>query len=356
MPPTVDDFTTPMPLAIHGAIGPEPPAPTDADSPFRLIKGTSKPPATKASGVRPDLDGVVTLLEAPVTRKVLLESGGSLEFDDKRLVITLDREPVDIEQLACRFRINAQRQLTTITRRGDVVPLRFRHDAATQGIIYSAKQNPFSSVREFLEGLRAKPVTPGAIAAVAREGLHLSSELDVELLRNFAIGAVARAMKPGCKVDCVLVLQGPQGFQKSGAFQALAGPDNFVDTVMDIDRKDAFLQLHAAWLYEWSELDALKGKELTRVKSFITSQVDTFRAPYDRAAIPHPRTTVLCGTTNSDQFLFDATGNRRFCPTRITKRINLVAIRALREAFWREAVSHFDNGIPWWFDDDSKLQ
>jgi Virulence-associated protein E len=37
----------------------------------------------------------------------------------------------------------------------------------------------------------------------------------------FAVGSVARAFEPGCKVDCLPVLVGRQAWKKSGAIQAL---------------------------------------------------------------------------------------------------------------------------------------
>lgn len=49
-----------------------------------------------------------------------------------------------------------------------------------------------------------------------------------------------------------------------------------------------------------------------RLKSFITEKSDLLRKPYKRAAERMPRNTVYYGTVNSDDFLIDETGERRF--------------------------------------------
>jgi putative DNA primase/helicase len=80
---------------------------------------------------------------------------------------------------------------------------------------------------------------------------------------KFLIGAVARVMRPGCKMDNVLILEGPQGRWKSSALRALAG-DWFSDTPFTIGDKDAYLQIRGNLIYELAELDGFSRAESSR--------------------------------------------------------------------------------------------
>ena len=61
-----------------------------------------------------------------------------------------------------------------------------------------------------------------------------------EVGRRWMISAAARVHEPGCKADCALVLEGPQGAGKSSALAALM-PDRewFADEISDLGGKDS---------------------------------------------------------------------------------------------------------------------
>lgn len=128
-------------------------------------------------------------------------------------------------------------------------------------------------------------------------------------------GALARVYVPGCKYDYMVVLQGPQGIGKSTVIRKLAMRDElFVDDVKNIGSKDAQELIQGRWFVEIAELAAFKGKHVETLKSFVTSQTDTYRVPYSKRPIQLPRRCVLMGTTNLHEYLEDPTGNRRFLP------------------------------------------
>jgi putative DNA primase/helicase len=166
--------------------------------------------------------------------------------------------------------------------------------------------------------------------------------------RKFLIAAVARAMAPGCKVDTMLVLEGAQGIGKSQTLQALAEPW-VLEELSDMKSKDCKQDIQGHWFVEVSELGAMKGNEVETVKAFIAKQVDTFRPSYGRFSKEHPRQCVLIGTTNSDTYLRDHTGNRRFWPVRCTI-VNLEALRFVRDQLWAEALTAYRDGEKWWLD------
>jgi putative DNA primase/helicase len=153
----------------------------------------------------------------------------------------------------------------------------------------------------------------------------------------------ARVLQPGCKFDYMLILEGPQGVGKSTLARLLGG-DYFADTGLVLGDKDSYQNLQGVLVYEWGELDALSKAEVQKVKAFISSSKDRFRASFDRRAKDYPRQVVFVGTTNEDHYLTDGTGNRRFWPVRVTRHIDLDWFAAHRDQLFAEALSYLEAG------------
>ena len=139
-----------------------------------------------------------------------------------------------------------------------------------------------------------------------------------EASRLMFAGGIHRAYRPGCKFDDMLVLIGEkQGEGKTTLVRWLAMEDEFFREVTDMAGREGIEALSGAWICEVGELLAMtRVKEAEAVKSYITRQEDTYRAPYDRHPKIKPRRCIFIGTTNNAQFLSDKTGNRRFYPIR----------------------------------------
>lgn len=115
----------------------------------------------------------------------------------------------------------------------------------------------------------------------------------------------------------VLVFQGSQGLGKTRWFKSLV--PNHLDHIsidgfeLDLTNKDSRLTFSSHWLVELGELDStFKKSEIGSLKAFITMKKDKIRRPYDRVDTTLFRRTTMFASVNDEQFLHDATGNRRF--------------------------------------------
>lgn len=169
---------------------------------------------------------------------------------------------------------------------------------------------------------------------------------------KFLLGAVARIYEPGCQMDTMLVLEGPQGLGKSSAVRLLFC-SWCSDIAHDMAGKDAAIMIQGVWCGELSELTALAKSQVEVIKAFISRRVDRYRPPYGRNAIDRPRQTVFIATTNECEYLQDVTGGRRFWPVDCSK-IDIDAIESDRDQLWAEAVSRYRQGEKWHLDRTSE--
>lgn len=173
------------------------------------------------------------------------------------------------------------------------------------------------------------------------------------------IAAVARVYKPGCQVDDMLILEGPQGIGKSRLFEALATIDGtmyFTNAIKDVSNKDAVMVLQGTLIAEMPELSTLKKADVDAAKAFITSATDRFRPPYAQEVIEVPRSSIFVGSVNPSGtgYLRDTTGNRRYNPIRV-HRIDKARVEQDREQLWAEAVALYKAGVQWWLTDDEQV-
>lgn len=172
--------------------------------------------------------------------------------------------------------------------------------------------------------------------------------------RVLLLSMAARALRPGCQVDTLVVLEGAQGCGKSTLVKVLAGAF-FAELEGTFGSKDAAEQVEGAWLVELPELQALSRAEVTAIKSFATRANDRFRRAYARTVTDVPRRSVMVGTTNADAYLRDETGGRRFLPI-VVVLVALALLRAERDQLIAEAVARVDAGEAWHITDEGVAQ
>lgn len=140
------------------------------------------------------------------------------------------------------------------------------------------------------------------------------TEYNAEVSKLIMHSLVRRAYQPGCKMDYMFVVCGPQGIGKSSAVRALSiCTDWFCESLNSFDGNAPVEMIRGALVVEVPELSAFKRtKDIETIKGFITKRIDTIRPAYARETEQRKRSCVLFGTTNVGGFLYDQTGNRRF--------------------------------------------
>ncbi len=165
---------------------------------------------------------------------------------------------------------------------------------------------------------------------------------------RWMVAAVARIYRPGCKADCCLILEGPQGARKSTALRVLFQPW-FTDEIAELGSKDAALAVRGIWCIELSELDAMNNADVSKVKAFMSRNSDRFREPYARQVVESPRQCVFAGTVNKSEYLRDETGGRRFWPV-VCGEIHIDDLERDRDQIMAEAAARYRAGSTWWLD------
>jgi predicted P-loop ATPase len=152
---------------------------------------------------------------------------------------------------------------------------------------------------------------------------------------------------PGTKFDYMLIFEGPQGWGKS-TLAAVLGGDYFADTGLMIGDKDSYQNIQGVRVYEWGELENMSKQEVSKVKLFVSSPKDRFRASFDKRPRDYPRQVVFVGTTNESHYLTDTTGNRRFWPVRVTQPPDAAWLAAELPQLVSEALHFLDAGERFW--------
>jgi len=266
-------------------------------------------------------------------RLALRKLGVALEFDEfseKALISGLpDFGPQLDDAAATRMRLEVEERFH----------IQFAKVWFTDFISDTARRNRRHPIREFLDGLAwdGTPRLDGWLAS------YLGAE-DTEYTRAVGtlvlVAAVRRVREPGCKFDEMLVLEGPQGGEKSTALKVLAVVEDWFgdDLPLNASAQKFIEQTAGKWIVEAGELKGMRKGDVESLKSCLSRQRDRARMAYGHLPLERARQFVIIGTTNSERYLKDGTGNRRFWPVRVGG-VRLADLRRDREQLWAEAAA-----------------
>lgn len=231
----------------------------------------------------------------------------------------------------------------------DQYGVQFPENKFTKALAIVTDQRRFNPLRDYIKQL---PDWDG----IQRVDTLLVDYLGAEdtpyvraVTRKTLVGAIQRVLEPGCKFDTVLVLDGKPGIGKSTLLRKLGGRW-FSDSLSLADTRDktAAEKLQGVWIMEIGEMQGTRKADVDVMKGFLSRQVDEYRAAYGRVVERHPRTAIICGTTNSTTgFLRDTTGNRRFWPVSVSgdSRLSIWGMtEETRSQIWAEAMAYTAEG------------
>lgn len=208
-----------------------------------------------------------------------------------------------------------------------------------------ADENRYHPIRDYLRSVR-----DGGAARIDTWTVDFLGTKDtpytVAVGRNWLVQSVYRVMSPGCKADHTPTIEGGQGVLKTSTLHTLYEPW-CGELLGDLGTQAAAEQLNGMWCVELAELAGMSRSSVERIKSFISRTTDRYRPKYGRRAENHDRQCVFVGTTNSEFYLRDETGNRRFWPLRCGD-INIQGLVEARDSLWAQAVAAYDQREPYW--------
>jgi hypothetical protein len=162
-------------------------------------------------------------------------------------------------------------------------------------------------------------------------------------------------------VSCVAALYLPQGIASEGAL-VLQGAQKIGKTYwllklvpmlhrhlvkegvsISVNNKDDIIKATNVWIAELGEIEStFKKSDVNELKNFITSSYDEYRAPFGRFSKKFWRRTIFYGSVNSQHFLADETGNRRFWTVPVT-HIDYEHTIDMQQ-LWSEIKTLYDSG------------
>lgn len=191
----------------------------------------------------------------------------------------------------------------------------FKKDLIQSAIISSAKSHTYNPLIDYFERVyrQYKDKPTHLLENILTRTLGAEDNwLNHEIIKNWAVEAVAKAYNPNSKCDQCLDLVGGQGIGKTTFLRKIAPLGYYTDAMTDFENKDNFSIMQKALIVNDDELAASQKSGFANVKKFFTLQKLEYREAYARLFTEGYKRFVIARTTNIEDYLKDVTGDRRF--------------------------------------------
>lgn len=266
--------------------------------------------------------------------------GNDYKYNELSDIMLVDDKPYE-DHIATRIRLEAEKKWQ----------FGIAQAAMTDVVKMLCRENPFHPVREYLSRLPKWDGESRVDEWLVKYCGAEDTEFNRAVGRIILVAAVRRIMKPGCKFDEMLILEGRQGDGKSELLgKGLVPNSEWFNDHLTLDRspKDFVEDTLGHWIIECSELVTMRRAQVEGLKAMLSRQVDKARLAYARSRSDRPRQFIIIGSTNQECYLVDDTGNRRFWPVKTSgklhKRVDELARN--RDQLWAEAVALEKAGEP----------
>jgi hypothetical protein len=329
-PTALDDFAVVVHEPEAGAIAPADDAPLPAferDKTGRVLATLGN---ITAALHRPDLCGFRVALDTFVDSVMLATPG----CDDWRPLV--DNDYTRIRTRLASFAAGAARF--------HEIGRELMRDALHE----AAEAQKFDSAQLWLDSLPAHDGVPRVDAFLSDRFSVPDTPYARAVSRYIWTALAGRVIEPGCKVDMVPVLVGPQGAGKSTAVLMLAPHhDFFVEINMHAKDDDLARSMRGKVVGELCELRGFAGRNAEDLKAWVTRRYEEWTPKYRERATKFARRLLLIGTTNDPVFLSDESGHRRWLPVDVGD-IDTASIERDRDQLWAEARDLFSLvGVDW---------
>ena len=196
-----------------------------------------------------------------------------------------------------------------------------------------------------------------AIPALASCVVVRNSDKWLPYLTKWLVALVANAMDDReCRNHTCLVLTGDQGKFKTTFLDLLCPPAlhgySYTGKIYP-QEKDTLTYIGQNFIVNIDDqLKALNKRDENELKNLITCPMVKYRMPYDKYVEEHPHLASFVASVNSNDFLTDPTGSRRFLPFEVLSiDINKAKVISM-DTVYTEAKALLKSGFRYWFDDD----